>query len=282
MPIRRREPSAPRATGLPSRRSTRIPGRAANHGVSMRAGGRSGDVVTPERVRRLPIFYGWIVVATAFVTMGIVVNARTAFSLFFPAILDEFGWSRALTAATFTTGLLASNLFTPFLGVLMDRWGPRVIFPVGLVLMSLGLALATWTSGPWHLHLTLGVLVAGASVFVSYMGHSLLLPNWFVRQRGLALGIAFSGVGVGSFVLLPWIQGRVGHVGWRGACWTLAALLACVVLPLNALVPRRRPEDLGLRPDGDQTWVGAARPAPVHIVDRAWAATDWTLGRALR
>ena len=95
------------------------------------------------RLRRLPIFYGWILVATAFVTMGVVVNARTAFSLFFPPILDEFGWSRALTAATFTTGLLASNAFTPFLGVLMDRLGPRVVFPVGLGLMSLGLALAT-------------------------------------------------------------------------------------------------------------------------------------------
>ena len=51
------------------------------------------------------------------------------------------------------------------------------------------------------------------------MGHSLLLPNWFVRQRGLALGVAFSGVGVGSFLLLPWIQALMGRVGWRGACW---------------------------------------------------------------
>src|SRR6185503_13778068 len=82
------------------------------------------------------IFYGWILVATAFVTMGVVVNSRTVFSLFFPAILDEFGWSRALTAATFTTGLLASNVFTPFIGVLMDRLGPRVVFPIGLGLMS--------------------------------------------------------------------------------------------------------------------------------------------------
>jgi MFS family permease len=229
------------------------------------------------------VFYGWVLVATAFVTMGIVVNARTAFSLFFPAILDEFGWSRALTAATFTTGLLASNAFTPFLGVLMDRLGPRVVFPAGLGLMSLGLALATGVHAPWQLHLTLGVLVAGASVFVSYMGHSLLLPNWFVRQRGLALGVAFSGVGVGSALLLPWLQGLIGRVGWRGACWTLVALLALGVLPLNALVPRRRPEELGLRPDGDEA-VGSrlAWPARDHVVDHAWAATEWTLGRAVR
>ena len=206
------------------------------------------------------MFYGWVLVGTTFVTMAIVVNTRTAFSLFFPSILDEFGWSRALTAATFTTGLLASNAFTPFMGVLMDRLGPRVVFPAGLVLMSLGLGLATLTRAPWQLHLTLGVLVAGASVFVSYMGHSLLLPNWFVRKRGLALGIAFSGVGVGSFILLPWLQGLIGRVGWRGACLTLVLLIVLLVLPLNVLLPRRRPEELGLLPDGDQA--GGARRGP--------------------
>lgn len=231
---------------------------------------------------RVPIFYGWILVATAFVTMGVVVNSRTVFSLFFPSILDEFGWSRALTAATFTTGLLAANAFTPFLGVLMDRLGPRVVFPFGLALMSLGLALATRAHSPWQLHLTLGVLVAGASVFVSYMGHSLLIPNWFVRQRGLALGIAFSGVGVGSFVLLPWAQHLIGRTGWRGACWALAAILLFLILPLNVLVPRRRPEELGLRPDGDETSGKTARPAPVHVVDQRWAAVEWTLARAVR
>src|SRR5262245_60213798 len=244
---------------------------------------RERSPAPPRGLQRVPIFYGWILVATAFVTMGIMVNARTAFSLFFPSILDEFGWSRALTAATFTTGLLSSNAFTPFLGVLMDRLGPRVVFPIRLGLMSLGLALATLAQAPWQLHLALGGLVAGASVFVSYMGHSLLLPHWFVRQRGLALGVAFSGVGVGSFLLLPWLQGLIGRAGWRGACWTLVALLALVVLPLNALLPRRHPQELGLLPDGDEAaGRGADRPAPEHIVDRAWADTEWTLGRAVR
>jgi MFS family permease len=241
-----------------------------------------GRAARSTALQRVPIFYGWIMVATAFVTMGIVVNSRTVFSLFFPSILDEFGWSRAVTAAIFTTGLLAANAFTPFLGVLMDRLGPRVVFPTGLALMSLGLALATGAHAPWQLHLTLGVLVAGASVFVSYMGHALLLPNWFARQRGLAFGIAFSGVGVGAFVLLPWLQSLIGRMGWRGACWTLAALLALVVLPLNILVPRRRPEELGLRPDGDAAPGEARRAATVHVVDHRWAATEWTLARAVR
>src|SRR5262245_42089339 len=243
---------------------------------------RGGSPARPWGLQRVPIYYGWILVATAFVTMGIMVNARTAFSLFFPAILDEFGWSRGLTAATFTTGLLASNAVTPFMGVMMDRLGPRVVFPIGIGLTTAGLALATRASAPWQIHATLGVLVAGGTVFVAYMGQSLLLPRWFVRQRGLALGIAFSGVGVGSVLLLPWVQRLVGSVGWRGACWALVALIVAIVLPLNLLAPRLRPEELGLRPDGDDAPGNTTRAASVHVVDHRWAAIEWTLARAVR
>lgn len=246
-----------------------------------------GSIAIADRLARLPLFYGWVLVATAFVTMGLVVNARTAFSLFFPAILDEYGWSRGLTAATFTVGLLSANVVTPFIGVLMDRLGPRVVFPAGAVLVATGLLLARHATLPWHVHLTLGVLVSGASVLVSYMGHSLLLPAWFVRRRGLAFGVAFSGVGIGSVVLLPWVQAIVGRAGWREACWTLAVLLLLVVVPLNLALPRRRPQDLGLLPDGGPAPAPGVARHPHRAqgdgaVDPRWAAIDWTLPLAAR
>jgi nitrate/nitrite transporter NarK len=121
----------------------------------------------------------------------------------------------------------------------MDRLGPRVLFPAGLGLMSLGLALATAAREPWHLHLTLGVLVAGATVLVGYMGHSLLLPNWFVRRRGLALGVAFSGVGVGSFLLLPWIQGLNRTGSYAPAFWLALACSAVSVVTVWLAAPRK-------------------------------------------
>ena len=89
------------------------------------------------------------------------------------------------------------------IGMMMDRFGPRLVIPFGAVLVSTGMILATFVSQPWHLHLTLGVLVGGGTMFMSYMGHSLFLPYWFARKRGLAIGIAFSGVGVGSIILFP-------------------------------------------------------------------------------
>ncbi len=216
--------------------------------------------------------------------MGIGVNTRTAFSLLFPPILAEFGWERGVTAAAFSLGFIASALYAPFIGLFMDRFGPRLVIPLGVCLVSAGMALATLVQRPWHLYLTLGVLVVGGSVLLSYIGHSLFLPNWFVRRRGLAIGIAFSGVGVGSIVLFPWLQGLISRLGWRQACWTLAVLLLVTLVPLNVVFQRRRPEDIGLAPDGDRSLSAAeqGKASAANVVDQDWVATDWTLGRAMR
>ena len=232
-------------------------------------------------MKRLPIFYGWVIVAVTFVTIGVGVNARTAFSLLFPPILEEFGWSRGVTAGAFSFGFIIAAVSSPLIGRLMDRSGPRAVMELGTALMGAGLLLAPLTSQPWHLYLSIGVLVGGGSVCLGYSGQSLFLPNWFVRRRGLALGIAFAGVGVGSVTLLPWMQAMIVQVGWRAACATLGILVLVVLAPINLLV-RKRPEDMGLRPDGDAVPHASAAPPPSNVVDQDWAAVDWTLARALR
>ena len=244
---------------------------------------------TPEatpagRLARLPFFYGWIVVAVAFVTMAIGVNTRTAFSLLFPPLLAEFGWERGVTAAAFSIGFIAATLYAPFIGLLMDRFGPRYVVSFGVLLVSVGIVAATRIRQPWHLYLTLGVLVVGGSVFMTYVGHSLFLPHWFVRKRGLAIGIAFSGVGVGSILLFPWLQHIIDHVGWRQACWVMAILLCVVLIPLNMLLQRQRPQDMGLAPDGDAVTGATGLDEATHhnVMDPDWVATEWTLGRAMR
>ncbi len=235
----------------------------------------------PERPR---LFYGWIVVAVAFVTMAIGVNTRPVFSLLFPPILAEFQWDRGVTAAAFSIGFVSSALYAPLIGYCMDRFGPRLVIPAGAVLVSLGLVLATLSTQPWHFYLTLGVLVVGASTLLSYIGHMVFLPNWFARRRGLAMGIAFSGVGIGAILLLPLFQTAIDGIGWRQGCWAFAALLLVVVVPMNALLQRQRPEDLGLTPDGDPVPAATKATAaqPDNVVDRAWTAIDWTIFRAAR
>ena len=235
----------------------------------------------PSLARRLPFFYGWLIVAIAFVTMAVGVNARTSFSLLFAPIVQEFGWERATVAGAFSFGFLTSALLSPLLGKLMDSKGPRFCIEIGILFVAAGLLLAPLTSAPWHLYLTLGVLVGGGSVCLTFTGQSLYLPNWFVRRRGLAISIAFSGVGVGSILLLPAFQTWIERYGWRTACIILGVGLLCVLAPLNLFVARK-PSDLGLEPDGDAAATPGGPAKRSNVVDPAWAAIDWTLARAIR
>jgi MFS family permease len=229
---------------------------------------------------RLRFFYGWVIVAVTFVTMAIGVNARTAFSLFFPPILNEFGWERGVTAGAFSFGFVVSGAVSPLIGRLMDRAGPRAVMEVGVALMAGGLLLAPLTTQPWHLYLTIGVMVGAGSICLGYSGQSLFLPNWFNRKRGLAIGLAFAGVGIGSMTLLPWVQHMIEQAGWRTACTAMGIVVLVVLAPINLLL-RKRPEDIGLQPDGDAAPSEFAKPVS-YVVDPDWAGVDWTLRRALR
>jgi MFS family permease len=231
---------------------------------------------------RLPFYYGWVVVAVVFISMGLGVNARTAFSLVFPPIVAEMGWNHAVVAGAFSFGFMVSALFSPLLGRLMDVHGPRVVMLFGATATSVGLMGATYVSEPWHLYVSLGVLVGGGSVCLGYSGQSLFLPSWFVRRRGFAMSLAFSGVGVGSIVLFPLLQTYIEATNWRQACFALGLLTLVVLGPLNMLLTRR-PEDLALLPDGDSApEPGAAVVRKSNVVDEAWAAVDWTLERAMK
>lgn len=97
---------------------------------------------------RLPFYYGWVIVAVVFVTMAIGVNARTAFSLLFPPIIDEFGWDRGITAGAFSFGFVVSGFMSPLIGRMMDRFGPRAVMELGVALMGGGMLLAPWTTQP--------------------------------------------------------------------------------------------------------------------------------------
>ena len=235
----------------------------------------------PSPLARLPFFYGWIIVALAFITMGIGVNARTAFSLLLPPIVEEFRWDRGLVAGAFSFGFFISAFCAPFVGRMMDRRGPILVVEIGVVSTALGLVLAAFAREPWHFYATLGILVATGANFLGYGVNSQLIPHWFVRRRGLAIGIAFSGVGIASILLLPWMQVLIAREGWRYACVALGIITAVVLIPLNLLL-RKKPQDIGLHPDGDTAPADIHAARTANIANAEWAATTWTLARARR
>lgn len=205
--------------------------------------------------RRLPFYYGWIAVAVAFVTLGLGANARGTFGILFPSILKEFGWDRGDTAFIFSVGFVVAACLAPLLGYCVDRFGPHRVLPVGTVLVASGFVLSTYCSTIPEFFATIGLLVITASTSLSYNTHFVFLPHWFSRQRGLAIGLACTGVGVFAVILFPWMQATIDASGWRSACWILAGILLATLIPLNVLLQRTRPRDVGLNPDG-------AGPAP--------------------
>ena len=124
--------------------------------------------VAARLAARLPFFFGWVIIAIAFVTVAMGVTARTAFSLMFPPIVDEFGWDRGLAAGAFSFGFLVSALTSPVTGRLMDRRGPRLVIEIGVLITAAGLAGAVLIAEPWHLYATLGLLVGIGANCMSY------------------------------------------------------------------------------------------------------------------
>ena len=109
-------------------------------------------------------------------------------------------------AGAFSFGFVVSALLSPLVGWLIDRRGPRVVVEAGIAAMAAGLLLAPRVREPWQLYATLGLLVGAGGNCLGYTTHALVLSRWFVRRRGLATSVAFSGVGVGSIVVLPGVQ----------------------------------------------------------------------------
>ena len=130
--------------------------------------------------------------AVVFITMGVAVNARIAFSLLFPPILDEFGWDRGTTAGAFSFGFIVSAIMSASLGRLMDKRGPLVVNELGVVLIGSGLLLATLVQKPWQLYADTRHAGGWRQRMPRVRRPGLSLPNWFVRRRGLAMSLAFT------------------------------------------------------------------------------------------
>ncbi|MCG6909979.1 MAG: MFS transporter [Deltaproteobacteria bacterium] len=235
--------------------------------------------------KRRPFFYGWIVIAVGFVTLSIAFGIWYSYSVFFLSIVSEFGWDRAAASSIFSIFLVCHALMGLLTGFLQDRYGPRLVIPVGAFILGGALILTSRAHNLWQFYLTYGVL-AGASVsLLGFTSHSAFLPNWFERKRGLAVGIATAGIGFGMLVIVPLVEKAIGRFGWRSTYILLAALVILVAAPLNALLSRRNPADLDLKPDGDPAGKRVDQPhhfMVMKIIDADWANREWTWLKALQ
>jgi MFS family permease len=174
----------------------------------------------------------------------------SGFSVFILPISADLGWDRKTIAGALSLGTILGALTAPFFGRLVDRYGARVMLTatgLGLAVTMLPLA---WVQLPFFFYLgyssarliDMGVLNTAATTAVA---------NWFVRLRGRALGLTVAGNAIGVALVTPLAQWIIEGWGWRVAWFSLSLMAVVVLTPLAWWLVRRRPEDLGLRPDGD-------------------------------
>ena len=213
-------------------------------------------------------FYGWVVVAVGFVTLLVSLGIRFTYSIFFIPLTNEFGWDRASTSSIFSISLLLFAAVGPLLGHLLDRIGARLVFVAGSVILGLGLILSS-TAQSLEQMIVYYSLIASLGLAALALGmHGIVLSRWFYRQRGIAIGIAFAGTGIGTFVFSPLVERLIAAYGWRGTYAVLGVIVLVLLVPVNAIWARTRPQEMGQLPDGDPIALPASdraeiqRPAP--------------------
>jgi MFS family permease len=226
-------------------------------------------------------YYGWVIVAVALISMAFWFGIRTSFSVFYVALLEDFPWSRAGSAGIQSMALITYTVLSPIVGGLIDRFGPRRVIGPGILVLTLGLVLCSSVETLTQFYIFYGVLTAAGVTCISIVPYTAILGHWFEKKRGLASGIAVSGMGLGTFVLVPFSQHFINVWGWRFTFVILGVLVLIVLLPLNVALLRHKPQELGLLPDG-LNMVQASNGKDIKEDCKGCPESDWTLQKALR
>lgn len=213
--------------------------------------------------------------------MALLYGTRHSFSVFFPPILGEFGWSRGSTALMLSLNILVYGLVAPIAGSLGDRWKPRRIMPIGITIVGLATAGCAFATELWHFYLLFGILMPVGTAFSGWPLIGPALANWFTKRRGLVLGLGQLGGGI-SFTYGMFVEFVISQLGWRYAYFVIAGIVAAVLLPLYLFLFHYRPENKGLKAYGTNELTGAQNLTTEIAGVRNSGNNDWTLGRALK
>lgn len=231
------------------------------------------------------IYRGWIVVAAACVCLVVCSTSLVvgSFGVLLRPLAETFGWTRAEVSGAISAHVLASVVALPLVGRLIDRFGVKPVATLSILSFSVAFASLYFLNGdPWQLWAIYGLtalLGAGAGP----IAFTKVVARWFDRRRGLALGLALGGVGMGPALATPVAQFLVETYGLRATFPILAVAPLVVALPLTLLVfDNRGPEDLGLRPDGGAVVEGSPRPSVTGkgVAEVVRDPLFWSLGLA--
>lgn len=200
---------------------------------------------------RQKIFYGWVVVLI-FLTMGITLyGIRFTFGVFFKSIAQDFELGRAATSSVIALSMFLSGMSAFLAGWALDRYGPKVVTLMMGLFTGSSLVLTSFAGSLWHLFFTYSLLLAMGvgPIFVVPMS---AVSKWFDKKRGMALGIASSGIGLGMVIMAPFATYLINNYEWRNTYLAIGLIAWVLVIPLTRFL-KRDPYEVGALPDGNKT-----------------------------
>jgi MFS family permease len=162
-----------------------------------------------------------------------------AFMVFVLPLSEEFGWKRAQVSSVYSAFLVVTGLAAPLTGMLIDKWGPRIVYPLGLVLLGSACLLATRLTQLWQFQLCIGIMSGLGVSMLGMVPASMLISRWFRDRMSTAMGVAYAGFGTGTIVVVPLAQRSIELQGWRDT-YSLMGIIVIALLPLLLLLPWRR------------------------------------------
>ena len=231
--------------------------------------------------RQAKFFYGYIVVAAAFLIITVMWGATYSFGVFFKPLLEEFGWTRAMTSGAFSLSLVLTGLFSVVAGKLTDRFGPRKVMTVCGVFLGSGYLLASQINTLWQLYLFYGVIV-GVGMGGSFVPLASTVARWFVRRRGMMTGLAASGIGMGVLIMPPIASWIIAGYGWRTS-YRVVGMVALVLIMSVAQFLRRDPGQVGQLPYGESELAekSGTQTAGFSLREAVHTRKFWMLGLAV-
>ena len=234
-------------------------------------------------------YYGWWLAGVAAIIMALgTVPLFQGLPVWNPVLKAEFGWTATQLALASSLIFAEGSIVGPISGYFIDKVGPRRMVLTGLLILGGGFLLFSWVENLWMFYLAFVVMMLGANMG-TWLPMMTVLNNWFLRRRSMAMAVALEGFAVGGIVLIPLIAWAIGGIGtdeaerfgWRYTTRGLGVLIMLVAIPVSSLV-RTRPEEYGLRPDGDAAAPRPTRSESPEAPQSAAADRGFTWQQALR
>jgi len=196
---------------------------------------------------RTGIFYGWVVVVTASVILALQWGFHESFGIFFTELYRDLALTRTEVSGSYALFYIVSSTLGILTGRLNDKYGPRLMLTISIIVISIGCALMAIVNTLWQLYLVYGVIIAVGAAF-AWVPVIATVCHWFVKKRGMALGITKAVTGIGMFIMPPLSQFLIIKLGWRISYLIIAGLIFAISFPASRFTSPD-PSEKGLYPD---------------------------------